>query len=128
MSWLNLQNLGGIVTFSGVVRPMDSLDRELSHIDYEAYPSMVEKSLQKLCEEVKARWNVEQIAILHRVGRVATGEPSVIIIAAAAHRKEAFRACEYAIDTLKEIVPIWKKEMLKEREFSSSALSPSGAE
>ncbi len=111
MCQLDLQGLGGIVTFSGVTRPTDAQGNELSHIDYEAYQPMAEKYLRALGEEVQTQWDVKQLAILHRVGRVAIGEPSVVIVAAAEHRKEAFRACEHLIDRLKQIVPIWKKEV-----------------
>jgi len=120
MAQLDLRGMGGIVTFSGVTRPTDSLGRALSHIDYEAYQPMAEKFLGKISEDVRAQWGIEQLAILHRVGRVEIGEPSVVIVAAALHRKEAFRACEYAIDTLKKIVPIWKKEAVKSSVLTSS--------
>jgi molybdopterin synthase catalytic subunit len=110
---LDLRGLGGIVTFSGVTRPTDARGRELTHIDYEAYQPMAELYLRQLGDEARAQWGVKQVAILHRVGRVAIGDPSVVIVAAAEHRKEAFRACEFVIDRLKVIVPIWKKEVLK---------------
>ncbi len=112
---LDLRGLGGIVTFSGVPRPTDAQGQELTHIDYEAYQPMAENYLRKLGSEAKTNWGVRQLAILHRVGHVAIGEPSVVIVAAAEHRKEAFRACEYLIDKLKQIVPIWKKEILQSK-------------
>ena len=116
---IDVRGMGGIVTFSGVTRPTDSLGRALSHIDYEAYQPMAEKCLRRIGEAVLSQWGVAQLAILHRIGRVEIGEPSVVIVAAAPHRKEAFRACEYAIDTLKKTVPIWKKEVVKSSVLTS---------
>ncbi len=115
---IDSKKMGGIVTFSGVARPTDSSGCALSHLEYEAYQPMAEQCLAQIGDEVQARWGVKQIAILHRVGRVEIGEPSVIIVTAAEHRKEAFLACEYAIDILKKIVPIWKKEVRKTEAFS----------
>ncbi|MCS6902981.1 MAG: molybdenum cofactor biosynthesis protein MoaE [Candidatus Bipolaricaulota bacterium] len=109
---LDLRGCGGLVTFSGVARPTDAQGRKLSHLEYEAYTEMAYSEIEKICREIERRWRVTQIAILHRVGRVEIGEPSVIIAVAAEHRAEAFAACRYAIDTLKETVPIWKREQL----------------
>lgn len=108
MSKLNLEGAGAIVTFSGIIRPLEE-GKELAHMEYEAYKEMAQKEMKKIAHEIKARWGVDKIAMIHKVGRVAVGEPSVIIVVVAPHRKEAFRACEYAIDKLKETVPIWKK-------------------
>jgi molybdopterin synthase catalytic subunit len=119
LNQIELKKLGGIVTFSGVARPTDSSGRALSHLEYEAYQPMAEQYLAQIGDEVRVRWGVKQIAILHRVGRVEIGEPSLIIATAAEHRQEAFLACEYALDTLKKIVPIWKKEVLKTKVFST---------
>lgn len=107
---LDLKGLGGLVIFSGIARPTDGQGRRLSHLEYEAYREMAQTEIEKICREVAQRWGVTQIAILHRVGRVEIGEPSVIVAVAAEHRAEAFAACRYAIDTLKETVPIWKIE------------------
>lgn len=108
---LDLKGLGGLVTFSGIVRPTDIEGRPLSHLEYEAYTEMAHEELHKLCEEAAHRWGVHQIAIMHRVGQVEIGEPSVVIAVASEHRAEAFAACQYLIDTLKRTVPIWKKEI-----------------
>ncbi len=113
LSRLDLGGAGAIVTFSGVVRPTEE-GKELTRVEYEAYKEMAEKEMKKIAAEIEARWDISEIAMIHRVGPVAIGEPSVIIAVAAEHRKEAFRACEYAIDTLKETVPIWKKAIFKE--------------
>ncbi len=108
---LHLDGLGGLVTFCGIARPTDSQGRPLSHLEYEAYPEMAYTEIEKLCRQIERRWGITQIAVLHRVGRVEIGQPSVVIAVASEHRAEAFAACRYAIDTLKETVPIWKKEV-----------------
>ena len=101
---------GAIVTFSGVVRN-HSGDVATDYLVYEAYPEMAERKMAEIGEEVKQRWPIGDMAIVHRVGRVEVGEISVVIAVASPHRAEAFEACSYAIDRLKESVPIWKKEV-----------------
>lgn len=102
---------GAIVTFVGVVR--DTTDgRAVRHLEYEAYPEMAEKTLRQIGDEVRTRWKtIREIAIVHRIGRLPVGETAVIIALSAAHRPEVFDALRYTIDRLKEIVPIWKKEV-----------------
>lgn len=100
---------GGIATFLGVVRD-NSLGRRVLHLVYEAYPPMALKELQRVEDEVRRRWDIEAIAMTHRIGKLAIGEASVAIAVSSAHRKEAIEACHFAIDLLKQTVPIWKKE------------------
>lgn len=100
---------GGLVTFSGAVRRI-SKGQTVDHLEYEAFPPMAEKQMAKIASEAAERWPGVQVAIVHRVGRLEVGELAVVIAASAPHRKEAFLACEYAIDRLKQDVPIWKKE------------------
>ncbi|MEE8389873.1 MAG: molybdenum cofactor biosynthesis protein MoaE [Anaerolineae bacterium] len=102
---------GAIVTFIGVVR--DTTDgRAVHHLEYEAYPEMAEKTLRQIGDEVRARWKtIREIAIVHRIGQLPVGETAVVIALSAAHRPEVFKALRYTIDRLKEIVPIWKKEV-----------------
>jgi MoaE-MoaD fusion protein len=100
---------GGLVTFSGAVRAV-SHGKDVSHLEYEAFPPMAQKQMARIAEEAQAQWPGVQLAILHRVGRLVPGELAVVIAASAPHRKEAFLACEWAIDRLKQDVPIWKKE------------------
>ncbi len=102
---------GGLVTFVGVVR--DNTDgRSVCYLEYEAYPEMAEQALSQIGDEVRARWpNIHDVAIVHRVGRLQIGEISVVIALSAGHRLELFNALHYAIDRLKEIVPIWKREV-----------------
>jgi molybdopterin synthase catalytic subunit len=87
-----------------------SKGQTVSHLEYEAYPPMAEKQMARIAEEARAKWPGAQVAIVHRVGRLEPGQLAVVIAASAPHRKEAFLACEWAIDRLKEDVPIWKKE------------------
>ncbi|HLW69329.1 MAG TPA: molybdenum cofactor biosynthesis protein MoaE [Candidatus Binataceae bacterium] len=100
---------GAIVTFAGTTRN-DNVGRRVLRLDYEAYEPMALSEMRKLALEAGERWKIVRIAIAHRIGTVAIGETSVAIAVAAAHRAEAFEACRFAIDRLKEIVPIWKKE------------------
>jgi len=100
---------GAISTFHGVVRD-NSLGRKVLYLDYEAYPPMALKEMERIEGEIREKWTVEGIAICHRIGRCDIGEASVIIAVSSPHRREAIEACHYAIDRLKQIVPIWKKE------------------
>lgn len=103
--------IGAVSVFVGVVRG-DTDGRAVRYLEYEAYPEMAEGMLRQIGDEIQARWKtVRQVAIVHRVGRLEVGEISVVIALSAAHRPELFDALHYAIDRLKEIVPIWKKEV-----------------
>lgn len=104
------EEYGGLVTFTGSVRAR-TRGREVLRLEYEAYLPMAEQKLLELGEEVARNWPGTRLAIVHRVGTLRPGELAVVIAAAAPHRKEAFRACEHAIDRLKEEAPIWKKEV-----------------
>ncbi len=101
---------GAVTVFLGTARRM-SQGREVEYLEYEAYPGMALRKLQQIADEVHMRWNTERLAIRHRVGRIELGEASVAIAVATEHRAEGFEACRYAIDRLKEIVPIWKREV-----------------
>ncbi len=100
---------GGVVTFSGAVRNQTK-GRAVLKLEYEAYAPMAVKKLEQIAAEAVARWPGVTLAIHHRVGTLTPGELAVVIAAAAPHRTEAFRACEHAIERLKQDVPIWKKE------------------
>lgn len=106
---------GGLVTFTGLVRDQ-TRGRRVLRLEYEAYAPMAERKLEEIGGEVAERWPGAKLAIVHRTGTLAPGEAAVVIAASAPHRKEAFRACEYAIDRLKEDVPIWKKELYEDGE------------
>ena len=100
---------GAISTFLGVVRD-NSLGRKVRHLFYEAYPPMAIKEMERLEAEVREKYDILSIAVSHRVGRLEIGEASVAIAVSSAHRREGIEACHFAIDRLKEIVPVWKKE------------------
>lgn len=100
---------GGLVTFVGMVRD-HSNGKAVTHLEYEAYEPMALVKLRQVAGEAEQRWPIQALAIQHRLGRLDIGDDAVIIAVACAHRGEAFAACQYVIDRLKEIVPIWKKE------------------
>jgi molybdopterin synthase catalytic subunit len=102
---------GAITVFAGVVRG-ETGDLSTDYLEYEAYAEMAEPMLAQLGAEVRARWpQIEAVSIVHRIGRLEIGEPSVVIAVAAGHRQGVFDACSYAIERLKAVVPIWKKEV-----------------
>jgi molybdopterin synthase catalytic subunit len=100
---------GAVATFLGTVRRR-SRGRTVLHLDYEAYEEMAEEMLARLAAELTERHELTAVAIHHRIGRVEIGEPSVAIAVSAPHRQAALAACREAIDTLKETIPLWKKE------------------
>ena len=100
---------GAIVTFTGVVRD-NGRGLPVSALDYEAYAPAAEKMMARVADEIRERWGLDRVAIVHRVGLLPVGVASVVIAIASPHRDEGFDACRYAIARLKEIVPIWKKE------------------
>ena len=100
---------GAVVTFLGTVRDLTG-ERVTVALDYEAYPGMAEKKLAEIEQEARARWPVGEMVLVHRLGRLEVGEVSVAVAVSCPHRDQAFEACRHAIDRLKELVPIWKKE------------------
>jgi len=105
---------GGVSVFLGVVRDNTAGHRVVA-LEYEAHAPMAEAKMKEIGEDVHRRWPaVRQVAMVHRIGRLAIGEASVIIAVSAAHRHEAFEACHFAIDRLKETVPIWKREVFED--------------
>ncbi len=104
------EQAGGIATFTGTVRRR-SRGREVTYLEYEAYAEMAEDVMAQLAAQLLDRHELCAVAIHHRVGRVEIGEPSVVIAISAPHRQAALAACKEAIDTLKETVPLWKKEV-----------------
>ena len=100
---------GAIATFIGTTRDHNS-GRRVTRLEYEAYPEMALREMRRIGDEAISRFGAVAIAIVHRIGVVEIGEVSVAIAVSAAHRDAAFTACRFAIDRLKEIVPIWKKE------------------
>ena len=106
---------GAIVIFEGVVRD-NARGKSVRFLEYEAYESMALKKLEEVGAMVKDRFDIRDIAIVHRLGHMDVGECSTLIVVASAHREAAFEACRFAIDTIKQIVPIWKKEFYEDGE------------
>jgi molybdopterin synthase catalytic subunit len=109
------KRIGGIVTFLGTARDF-SKGKDIQRIDFEYYPGMAEKKLNEIREKALADYNIIEVSIVHRVGRIEIGDNIVLIVVAAQHRKDAFKACEWCIDELKRITPIWKREETNEGE------------
>ena len=106
---------GAVVTFTGTVRNTSQGKRVL-YLEYETYQQMAEAKLREIAGEIQQRWQLEDVAMVHRVGRLEVGDVAVVIAVGAPHRKEAFAACQYAIDRIKAVVPIWKKEVFEDGE------------
>jgi molybdopterin synthase catalytic subunit len=104
------ERAGAVATFLGTTRAQ-SRGRTVLRLEYEAYAGMAEQVMEEIAEKLKAKFELCDVAITHRVGRVGIGETSVAIAVSAPHRHAALAACQEAIDTLKETVPLWKKEV-----------------
>jgi len=107
--------VGGIVTFIGTVRNQTK-GKPVLRLEFEAYEPMAKSEMRKIAESIKEKWSATKISIHHRVGNLAITDVAVVIAVSTPHRKAAFDACQYAIDTLKETVPIWKKEIFEDGE------------
>ena len=105
--------IGAAVYFTGLVRG-DESGSPISALEYEAFARMAEHQFNLLFEEIEKRWPIESIRLVHRVGVVAVGQPSLWVEVVAPHRGEAFAACQWLIDRMKQVVPIWKKPVRKE--------------
>jgi molybdopterin synthase catalytic subunit len=120
---------GAVVTFVGTTRDHND-GRRVTRLEYEAYPEMAIAEMKKIAATLGERWPIERAAIVHRIGVVPIGEASVVIAVSSAHRVAAFEACHFAIDRLKEVVPIWKKEHFEGGEIwigsQKGAAFPSG--
>jgi len=104
---------GAVVVFEGIVRD-HSQGRRTLYLEYEAYEPMAVQKMREIGREAKARHDIDRIGMIHRLGRLEIGETSVAILVTSAHRRAAFAACQYAIDRLKQVVPIWKKEYFED--------------
>lgn len=104
---------GAAVVFYGVVRG-ETDGRSVESLDYESYAELAKETIVRIAEEARRKWNVGTISVVHRTGKLNVGEISVVVAATAPHRAEAFDACRYVIETLKESAPIWKKELFSD--------------
>jgi molybdopterin synthase catalytic subunit len=114
---------GAVDVFIGTTRNHAD-GRDVRSLEYEAHGPMAEKEIARIVEAATARWRLTRTAVLHRVGRVPVGEASVVIAVSAAHRAEAFEACRFIIDSLKQTVPIWKKEEFVDGTTAWSGVPP----
>ena len=111
---------GAINVFIGTVRNITK-NRDVKQLEFEAYNTMAIKEIDKIIAQAKEKWPISAMAIYHRVGMLEIGDIPVVIAVSTPHRKQGFEACQYAIDTLKETVPIWKKEIFMDGEQWVSA-------
>ena len=107
------EGCGAVCTFLGVVRATHG-GRRVRYLEYEAFEPLAMKALGQIVDEIREAWPRAQAAIHHRIGRLDVGQPSVAVVAAAAHRAEAFEVCRYAIERVKQIAPIWKHEFFED--------------
>jgi molybdopterin synthase catalytic subunit len=102
---------GAISTFVGTTRIDESGGASVEYLEYEAYRPMADRKLEEIGGDIEERWDVREVSIVHRIGRVGPGEASVAIVVASPRRREAFEASRYAIERIKQVVPIWKREV-----------------
>jgi molybdopterin synthase catalytic subunit len=115
IDWVMSAQSGGIDVFIGTVRDTTK-GKQVVRLEFEAYEPMALKEMQKIAEQAFEKWPVQKLLIHHRTGVLKVGEVPVIIAVSCAHRDAAFEACRYVIDTLKQTVPIWKKEIFEDGE------------
>lgn len=115
IGFVSSEKTGGTSVFIGTVRD-NTQGKRVLRLEFEAYEPMAVSEMRKIAEEVQRRWKAEKVAIHHRAGVLGLCDIAVVIAVATPHRKAAFEACQYAIDTLKETVPIWKKEVFEDGE------------
>jgi len=115
IDWVASPEAGGIDVFIGTVRHATQ-GKKVVRLEFEAYESMALSEMQKIANDIKEKWPVHKVMIWHRTGVLSVGEVPVVIAVSAAHREAAFDACRYAIDALKQTVPIWKKEVFEDGE------------
>ena len=106
---VSVQSSGACIVFTGTVRDHNKQDK-VSKLHYEAYQEMAEKILQEIENEIHTKWKINKFIAIHRIGTLKDGEVSVAVAVSSEHRKEAFEACKFGIDSIKEKAPIWKKE------------------
>ena len=104
---------GAIITFLGTTREL-SEGKDVLYLEYEAYQPMAEAMLEQIVLEIQDKWSINDVEIAHRTGKLAIGEISLVVAIGSEHRREGFEAAQYAVDRIKTIVPIWKKEVFKD--------------
>lgn len=107
---------GAVVTFLGTTRNQTA-DRKVQYLEYESYKPMAERKLAEIADDIREKWDLSDVAISHRLGRLEIEDISLVVAIASPHRKDAFDACQYSIDRIKSVVPIWKKEYFEDGEI-----------
>ncbi|MDY7115220.1 molybdopterin synthase catalytic subunit MoaE [Halomonas sp. SSL-5] len=109
-------DIGAVVSFTGLVRDFNERP-EVVALTLEHYPGMTESALEAIVEEARARWPLDAVSVIHRVGRLTPGDPIVLVVVASAHRRAAFEACDFIMDYLKTRAPFWKKEHASDADY-----------
>ncbi|KGQ21928.1 molybdopterin converting factor subunit 1 [Thermus filiformis] len=125
VDWATRPQYGAVVSFLGTTRSPNR-GAEVAFLEYEAYEEMALKTMRALVQEMRARFAIGRVALWHRLGRVEPSEASIAIVVSARHRKEAFLAAEYAIDRVKQVLPVWKKEYRPDGSFWVEGYAPEG--
>ncbi|MCX7601573.1 MAG: molybdenum cofactor biosynthesis protein MoaE [Meiothermus sp.] len=125
VDWACADPYGAVTSFLGTTRSPNR-GRAVTHLEYEAYPGMAEKVMRQIIAEMREHWVLGRVALWHRLGRVMPGEGSILIVVSAPHRPEAFEACRYAIERVKQILPVWKKEYLPDGSYWVEGHAPEG--
>jgi len=115
ISAVESDDAGAIVHFLGTVRN-NTGGRKTLCLEYESYTPMAEKKMTEIGQEIHQKWGLDRVAMVHRIGRLQIGEVSVAVAVASPHRSDGFEACKYAMDRLKQVVPIWKREIWEDGE------------
>ncbi|MGC2169704.1 MAG: molybdenum cofactor biosynthesis protein MoaE [Acidimicrobiales bacterium] len=124
-AWAVRPNCGAVVTFSGVVRDHSRARDDVLALEYETSPKLAEQRINEIVTVARQRWaSLEAVAIHHRIGRVELSEPTVVVAVSSPHRDDAFEAARFCIDTLKETVPMWKREIWEGGSAWSEETSP----
>lgn len=123
VDWATAPPYGAVLSFLGTTRtPNKGL--EVTYLEYEAFAPMAQQVMEQMCAEMRQRWVLGRIALWHRTGRVYPAEASILIVVSSPHRPEAFEACRYAIERVKQILPVWKKEFLADGSHWVEGFSP----
>jgi molybdopterin synthase catalytic subunit len=125
VDWASAPPYGAVVSFLGTTRSPNR-GREVAYLEYEAYGGMAERVMQRIIVEMRERWVLGRVALWHRTGRVDPAEASILIVVSSPHRLEGFEACRYAIERVKQILPVWKKEFSPDGSHWVEGFAPEG--
>lgn len=123
VEWASADPYGAVLSFLGTTRSPNK-GQEVAYLEYEAYPAMAERVMQQIIAEMRERWVLGRVALWHRLGRVSPKEGSIIIVVSSPHRPEAFEACRYCIERVKQVLPVWKKEYSPDGSFWVEGQAP----